>query len=1059
MRNVLTTTGRADRLDPGLADYVFVPLAQQVFNETKKLSPRCLEVAAECVTILVADGYGRFLTPKLGKELLILMSLLAGAGNGAENQGPPDDLKVAAFKCISEVIKALTLSPGGSEILGDQGTKNIVDQLVYLLLEAITDGQPEQVQVSASEVLLQIVRSISSRVFLASLLPRTISSLTQALRLSTTVRRTGKVLTAHLRLFRVILDRCLADRVAIEPVDEAEKTSLSPSWLKATTAQIKNALSQVTKLRNNDNSNVRRALEELCVMVIEQCRGTLKDSLPVMLETLITLSVRPDGESASSTCRYLMISYPETADILRSSLVKWSSSLPRLMQGQDEQPKALALERLAASLRALSDSGVADMTVSSEVLPALVSAIGHTLHEKNASPRRIQDDEGSLTLGSSTIIPSATTDFDDFVLEHQSQKDTKLQLQKLVAALKESSQLPQMIRYLSGFVTEPDSDLGLASFWLALQLLRSDNTNSLSIDDLLMVDEAENQSLSRFSLLADLHANTLPLLNSVFNDGKQEQSWQMQALAMEAVVMYAQTFQGDTYRPELVDTLYPVLSFFGSPNAVLRVHAMTALNKLAMTCQYSSTTEIIIDNADYLVNSVAWKLDTFSLSPEAPQILQMMVRLCGAQLIPYLDDLIQSVFAALDSYHGYPEWVETLFKSLKAVVDVSNEQPLLTIAQGTKAAVYENPSVLPSAPSDILDDLESRKRRKMDFARSAEDPPTQAPHRPWTNELDGPSFPKPAEANEDETAEVNLDDENNESLSPTKPPEDEEKKLTKSHNLLLSIARSTVPHIASPSPRVRHLLLDLLKDVSPLLGQDEDSFLPLINAIWPVIVPRLFAEQATGESINAEEELAYNIRAAADTITVLCTNAGDFMSSRIDDIFQQLVRLFKKTEAQVMHKSPGKSHQTNGTSSPQMTANSTIPAIQGTVSLQVVKQEMPNDTKPGDAESSLVQRSVQQARTSKSQILESLVGLLTTILLHVKLSLDVGDEIMRLLLPLIARRESIRHALEIYNADMVWLWRHQAASDDSSRVPAECRQPILRETLMSRGVALVNVCN
>lgn len=1055
VRDVVAAVGRANRLDPGLADYVFVPLAQQVFNESKRLSPRCLEVAAECVTLLVAHGYKQLLMPKLGKELLILMSLLAGAGNAAGNQSPPDDLKVAAFRCISEVIRALTLSLDGSNVLEDQGTKNIVDQLVYLLLEAITDGQTEQVQLSASEVLLQIVRSIKSRVFLASLLPRTISSLTKALRPSTTARRTGKVLTAHLRLYRVLLDRCLSDRIVSEPADDAEKAALPESWLKATTAQVKNALVQVTKLRSNESPIVRRALEELCVMIIEQCRETLKDSLSAMLETLVILSAKPDGESARSTCRHLMIAYPEIADILRSSLVNWSRSLPRLMQGQDEQPKVMALQRLTASLNALSESGLAGMTIESEVLPALVTAIGYDMREDASSSRGITDGRGSVPQDISHAIQSRTSEFDNFIMDHQSQKDTKLQLQNLLSVLRESPELPKMIRYLSESVTDTEGTSSLASFWLAIQLLKSDSPSSLSIDDLLVADESEDRSLSRTSLLADLHANSLPLLASVFDADGRQHDWQLQALAMECVVLYAQTFSGDTYRPELVDTLYPVLSFLGSPNAILRSHAMTAVNKLALSCQYSSATEMIIDNVDYLVNSVAWKLDTYSLSPEAPQILQMMVYLCGAQLVPYLDDLIQSVFAALDSYHGYSEWVETLFKTLRAMVDVSIEQPMLAITEGNKGVDHEKSSILPSTPNDMLDDLEARKRRKLDFERSAEDAPTQAPRRPWTNDLDGPSFPKPTEPSEEEVDETNVDDENNENLSPMKPPEDEEKKLSKSHNLLLSIARSTVPHLASPSPRVRHLLLDLLKDISPLLGKDEDSFLPLINAIWPVIVPRLFAEQASEDSENIEEETAYNIRAAADTIAVLCTNAGDFMSSRIDEIFQQLMRLFRKTRAQVTITSPSASGHVNGDHSRRSADKIARATIQGTVSLQVVKQDNLGIVSR-EAEPTLMKQPVHQIRTSKSQILESLTGLLTAILQHVRLSLDAGDEIMQLLLPLMARGDSIRHALEVYNGDALWLWQLEAGTE-SETMQVEHSKPVLREALVSRGCALVDI--
>lgn len=1051
VRDTLSDLSRSNRLDPGLADYVFVPLAQQVFNETKRLSPRCLEVAAECVTTLVSNGYRQALMPKLGKELLVLMSLLAGAGNITENQTPPDELRVAAFRCISELIKALTSSTAGSEVFEDQGTKNVVDQLVYLLLEAISDGQSEQLQLSASEVLLQIIRAIRSRVFLASLLPRTISSLTKALKPSTTAKRTKKVLTAHLRVFRVILDRTLSDRVALNPSGDDEKEALTESWLKATAAQIKNALIQVSKLRSNEGPAVHRALEELCVLIIEECREILKDSISLVLETLIVLSAKPDGESARSTCRHLMIAYPQNADLLRSSLVNWSRSLPRVMQGQDEQPKVLALQRLTASVRALADTDEPNFTIVEDIVPALVSGVSHALQDAKRTSAVIRD-ESNMPTSMFLTIRNPNQDFNKFILDHESQKTTTAHLQDLITTLKENMELPRIIRYLSDSVIDADGSLKLASFWLALQLLKTDGTSPFSMDDFLVMDSVEDRSLTQSSLLADLHATTLPLLGSVTDEqADRNHNWQMQALAIECTVMYAQTFPGDTYRPELVESLYPVLSFLGSPNAILRSHAMTALDQLALSCQYSSTTEMVIENVDYLVNSVAWKLNTYNLSPEAPQILRMMVHLCGAELIPYLDDLIQSVFAALDSYHGYPEWVETLFETLKAMVDVSIEEPLLAVTQGKEIPDHKKSSELHSSPSDILDDLGARKRRKMDFDRPAEEAPAKAPHRPWTDALDGPSFPKPMEEDE----EAGMDEEGNEHLSPMKPPEDEEKKLSKPHNLLLSIASSTVPHLASPSPRVRHLLLDLLKDISPLLGRDENSFLPLINTIWPVIVPRLFAEQADDESGNIEEETAYNICAAADTIAVLCINAGDFMSSRIDDIFQQLIRLFKKVKGQVGTASLNSDTFRNGTQHGQSVQTLNGQPIRGPVSLQVIKQDASNSGTLPSANNSVARPLQQTTRTSKGQILGSLTELLTTILTHVRLTLDAADEVMQLLLPMMAFRGSIRGALEVHNADSVWLWDQQAASiSGTQRMIYD--KPVLREALLSAGIFLTD---
>jgi len=1012
LKYVLQELGNAGQLDSKLAEYAFFPLAQQVFNETARLSSRCLEIAAECVTLLVIHGYQQLLLPELGKQLLILMSMLAGAG--PKNQADPatDELRVAAFDCMSAVIKALKTSKNGLTIFEDQGTKNVVDQLIYLLLAAITDSPSDLVQSSASDVLSLLITTIRSRVFLASLLPRTVSSLTRALKPSTKARRTQKVLTSNLKALRLILNRTLSDVVAVNSINDEEKEILSESWLKATAGQVKNALLQIVKLRAHDGALVHAELEELCVMVIEECRATLADSVPVALETLIVLSTQANGKRVQSTAKHLVIAYPEAAEILRSNFTSLYQSLPRLMQGHDEQNKQRALQKLTAMLQILPEVELNMRVAESDFLSMLVSSIGNIMQESTPNAVEVQDTSSNSIDAMISFRSKENNHFTPFLLSRESQRETVLHLQSLFTCMRQLPERSSISRYLVDLVADSDATSRVVPLWLALNLLREDESDLLELDRLLVSTDSENKQLSRSTLLADLHATTLPLLAAAFDErsGRQYQ-WQSQALALECLIMYAQTFEGDSYRPELMDTLYPVLSFLGSTNTILQSHAMTALNCLATTCQYSSTTDLLIDNVDYLVNSIAWKLNTYSLSPEAPQILRMMVHLCGAQLLPYLDDLIQSIFAALDSYHGYPEWVEAMFSTLKAIVDESVRRPQLTITQESNPINHKKGETPISNPSDILDDLKSRKRRKLDFNRPAEEAPTKTPHRPWTNELDGPSFPKPPNTDDDpELTQTNDSDH----LAPTKQPEDAEKKLSKPHTLLLSIATSTIPHLSSPSPQVRHLLLGLLKDISPLLSQDENSFLPLLNAIWPVLVPRLFASQTTDHDLTSNTETAYNICAAADTIAILCETAGDFLASRIEDIAQQLFRLFKKVGSGQGRSKPGIYTPRLGLEGGDGTAGSDN-NIKASVTLTLTNPTQPNQQQPPS----------HVLRTSQSQLQTSLLNLLLTITSHVTLQQDTSDEIMNLLLPFLSDPKEggrVREVVGVYNADALWLY-------------------------------------
>ncbi|KAK6374747.1 hypothetical protein LTR64_002862 [Lithohypha guttulata] len=922
------------------------------------------------------------------------MSMLAGAGPNGQTQPATDELKNAAFTCIGAIIEVSSSARQDKTLFQDQGTRNIADQLVYLLLESITDDSSEQVQLKASEALLQLIKAIRSRVFLASLLPRTVSSLVKALKLSTTIRRTQKVLVSNVKVLRMIIIQTLSDRVATTTDLEEERQILDNSWLKATSTQIKNALIQ------HEGASVRRSIEELCVVVLEECQVTLSDSMPVVLESLVVLASLPEGESAQMTCRHIVTVYPNIAEILQSNFLNWSNTLPRLMQSQNDEVKEMALRKLTVTLPLLAQTNVSTIGSQQNFLPMLIDGVSNLIQESPTKTVDMQDVDSSLDALSNTRSMSQF-DFQLVLLNHEAQKSTTTQLQRLVKALRDESGNQNLVRSLTDIVAEADGATRLAALWLALEMLK--DKDSFTLDDLLVSDIDSDQSTHRARQLAELHATTFESLSSVHQtESTGPDHWRFQALALEVLVLYAQSHSPDSFRSELVDTLYPVLSLLASPNSLLRSHAMTALNKLASICQYHNTQDLLIQNADYLVNSIAWKLNTYSLSPEAPQLLGMMVHLCGAEIVPYVDDLIQLIFAALDNYHGYSALVETLFSTLKKVIDVSVKQPLLAITQGQRTIPnHAKTASSISRTSDVLSDLRARKQRKVDFGRPANEPPATAPHRPWTDALDGPSFTDPAGDEDGGLTEQDSD----QNLAPLKNSEEaEEHKKTKSHTLLLNIAKSTVPHMTSPSPRVRQVLLGILKDISPLLAGDENSFLPLVNNVWPVVVSRLFADE------GMDEETAYNTAAAADTIAVLCTNASDFMSSRIERISEDLIRLWKQVRKSVLVEgAKGTLHESN--------ARSQTLATTSVINLHV------SNTASSELSPEKAVLAHHFTRTSKMQIFNSLVNLVAVIVGHVRLSLDTRDALIRLLLPFKARSEDIGVVLQTANADWVWLYQ------------------------------------
>lgn len=972
VQNVLDRHDVQQALDEKLAEYTFFPLTH-IFNQAQALSSTCIESAIACVIVLVSKGWRSTIASEMAKQLLILMTLVAGGQAQLSAQVPTDEVKTVAFNCIDTIVGQLRLKNGGNQILNDVGSKSIVDQLAYLLLDAITESPSDDVQLAASQALLSVLSGISDRATLASLLPRTVSSLTKALRVSTQARRTKKVLTAHLKTLDTILLAVLADDVVYLDTEakrlRGEEEGLDQSWLKATSEQVKIALTQVMRLRSYDESETREALAAVCFNVVQKCCRSLETCLSLVLDTLVFIAQFEDCSTVRSRLEFVLNDQPDIASLLQEKLYNWCMAIPRTLQGNEDRPKEQLFGQLSAALSIASQTFQMSGGVLNRLVTGLVNGFGTTQAVTKSQPIS-EEALPMIDAVSSTELTTSSHElaFGPLILGGSSESGSASKFGDLLTTIANLGFSDRFAHACLTRLSDAEVPDQITSIWLALQSLRAGH-DSLSFGSLIVQESSTALELSRPRLVESLYAATLHWLSDdEYRDSNT--MWQATALAVECTVLQAQLLDV-SYRPELLDSLYPILSLLGSRNASLREHAITGLNLLAKACKYSSTGDMLVENVDYLVNSIGMKLNAFDLTPQAPQVLLTMVRLCGARIVPQIDDLIGSMFSALDNFHGYPEVVEALFRVLRVIVDESKKSPQLAISDSMKEPDHSREQVPLSGLADIIGDLEKRKARKRKFVADAASIREYAPQKPWMS--------KPVDRLSemtDETGDVETNPE--EETDPVTPPREKEPPLPKSYKLLLSIAQSTGPHLTSPSPQVRQTLLQLLEEVSPLLSQHENSFLPLINSVWPMVVPRLLAYSPLSE----DTETAYNASSAADVIATLCKNAGNFMSSRIEDIFPQLMK--------ALHDVQGK-------------AATKLVTLLGATS-KVLSTE---------------------SRTPRGQVLAALLRLMCAVLEFVRVTGDIGDQILGALMPyaLSVDGGSAVEAVEKYNADALWLYR------------------------------------
>lgn len=948
---------RADGVfDEKLADYVFFPLSQIL---RKKQTDLLSEVTVKCLRILLEYGWSRIITLDLAKQLLILLTFIAGGVPGKEDPAPPEELVTEAYGALAALFRDLAAMPGGAASLVESGTIPALGHTVTVILEGVTSGPSKEAQIQALEAIDEVLHCIKDPNALASFLPGIVSALTKCLMPQTGSRRTRKTLVKAISTLSYVLVSVLSDvqtrSIRNHTDSEADATQtaveqkpLTKAWLKASAGQIKLALSNVIRLRSHESAEVRKALNRLCITILDECHDTLAEAASMLVETCMILSGVDEEDNLSlraTTLVDLASIHPDLSELIKSNIYNWVTSLPRVMQANDEKVKLAALGQLSKAQELLvgrdSESSILDEALGNALRDSITVTLQspHHYHVLEEAEFNLNS-QSALTLTTNTAL---SLQFEPIIMAEQSQVKTRDKLVSLLSKLgTRQSQLGMASKMLE-YARAASGPSLLSAYWLASQISRSAASNNEDLDkffesSLTLSDEQE-------AMNAELFSFSQSLLTEIDD---RTSDWRLQAVALEVIADAARRMKQE-FRTDLIDTLYPVAQLLGSPNSRLREHAITCLNITSASCGYLNTSELIVDNVDYMVNAISLRLNTFDISTQAPQVLVMMIRLTGPSLLLYLDDVVDSIFAALDNFHGYHRLVDVLFSVLGEIVSVGSKSTLLRI-ENTPISHRKTRPQAPKISQTVA--LIATKQKELEDAKPQAHEPF--PKKPW----------KSAKTLLDERDAALNPPDNGSDTSPeddeVEPSQEVEKAPpTKTATMLINIARLSQHYLTSSSPVLRSKLLSLIRTSSLALYQDEDSFLPLINDVWPVLTPRLYDTEA------------YVQISACEAVATICECAGDFLGTRIRDEFGALITMVRKTRV-----------------------------------------AMENDKKSGAG------RGV-YAQSSKRW--EAVVGLLVAIVGHVEIEDDMFDEVVDVLGILVWEREDVRTVLELVNGDAIWL--------------------------------------
>ncbi|KAF2736234.1 HEAT repeat protein-like protein [Polyplosphaeria fusca] len=954
-------------LDAKLAEFAFVPISR-VLSISGTVPVRALELCLDCIAILLRTGWKDDLSSQLAGQLLILFTFLANPSS-AESGIPAtsEELQVAAFECTTALFASIASSKEGRASLTSTSNVPNLGKAVLVIVDSIAENTSGNVRLKAVLALEILISAIDDRDALASFLPRMVSSLTKTLAPSSGGRSGYRLLEGALNTLSLLVRRVLSDQETsdLPPQSEEGKIIRSSSWLEATASQIKVALSGVLRLRSHDKREVRQALLHLCRMIVQDCRQSLSGCTTMMIETMVFLAGhKEDHDSAENDVRLLVQTDTQLAGLLRESLHGWVLSLPRLMQSKDDGTRRQVIQQVSVTLRLLDGVDV-DLSLVNDLLAGnLRDGVVHVLNDSKGLTEIVTSLESASVNSTLSVDVASSSRFPPIALRLRGQDEMMKEFKNLVRELAGSSSATTVARDVIAALSSGTDEAQLASFWLGVNLVGDIMEQHGGADDLLDFGTPDVE----IELLDELYSFALTNIGEANHD--IDSHWRTQALSLEVIAMQARKHRAD-FRGELIEALYPVLHLLGIPHTALRNHAITCLNIVADSCGYLDASDLVISNVDYIVNAVGLKLNYHDISPQAPQVLLMMMRLCGPSLLPYLDDLVGSMFSALERYHGYPKLVELLFSVLKTMAEEGVKAPQLMITASEEADSQER-RWKGTSIAEVASSLEKMKR---ELSKSDEEHLKLAdeafPTKPWKEESDETNEDSPPDGEQAERAQE--DD--------PPPP------APKTFGILLKISELTQHYLTSPSTGLRTSLLDLLHTTIPALAKHENSFLPLINTLWPVLLPRL------------DDSEAYIVSNTMDVIALMCEYAGNFMRSRIDGIWKELKRVHRQTLKQPRD-------------------------LQGKQQFQGASDHI-SLTNEDDSRRSLTSalepaRTTLYVKTPTRMIWDSLMGLLVSITKHVDIRDETFDDIVDMLDPVLDR-PYVREALRDRNPDVLWL--------------------------------------
>lgn len=886
--------GTDTTLSTALADYIFVPLSYLL--KQPHLGDTQIELLLKILTILIRHCWtlAGSIPYVLAKQLFPLITFLTGGSpktdDKSEIDAKSDGLKLAGSETLEAFFKSLTEQKHASiyDFFSNVETLPALGHAVTVLLHLAEHGQSIEPQLQAIKTLNTLYFSlINDGEILSYILPGSVSSLTKViaapgLKTHYTVMVKAIELLGSL-LVRVYSDEELKPKVkelqSIEDIIEGsdldiitieqadlKKVHRTNKWLKATSAQVKLALQNIKRIDSNVKIEVKQCLLVFCTTIVQSCLYSLRSSIPVMVNILSMLSndsrlkINSKKLIASDAIQSRNIFNNMVSNELSSNIDSFSS----VLRSPNEEKILSVIGAIVFTAKHSYDQFLVSKLINTTVseltdISRKWLSNSKVMHSSNeVSDLMLMASEAAV----SKVDIKGVTVFNKTLSEPV---ETKLAgLLQFIGSQNDPSDLIEGLLANDNVSTNYEKAVLL---WVSNNLMNGhfEKSRSDKIINEFLEFEGEltaSHSIPEFTYgLLDYSKN---LLDGLSETQINEEGEFASSIALDTIGVVA-FYMREEFRYELVDYLYPVVDSMASPSDNVRSHAFNTSRTIADTLYHGSLYELVLDNSDYLVDTVSLRLSN-AMTARATAILAVCTKIAGFKIIESFKDVMEIIFGLLDYYHGYEDLCIGFFVLFEIIADETRKKYLNDYGTN-KIEFFESSSTYsPWGLRSVaqLKTLLDKSQRNIILEPKGENP------------------------DEDEVEdEINRqdsdddDDDEGDRMEGKKASTDSEEKWTSPvpeniYKLFQQIMYYGERLLTHPSVKLHIEILRSYSKIIPILATSIKHLHPIAASIWPVVC----------KMVNNNDPKV--VIPASQVMSQLLEYGGGFLSSRYIDFWNEL---------------------------------------------------------------------------------------------------------------------------------------------------------------------------